>query len=73
MELQDHQAKVDVLNALGSKVSLAGPVYDCVVFHDGTSWRYVRKLHVACTCIYVHVRACRGGYKASNCLDTYAM
>ena len=39
-EHEDLKATVDVLTNLNNKCSLAGPVYDCVVFHDGHSWRY---------------------------------
>ena len=48
LEKEDLQARVDILNSLTGKNSIAGPVYDCVVFHDGKSWRYL----YACTCTY---------------------
>lgn len=39
LERENLQAKVDLLSSLASKNSIAGPVYDCVVFNDGHSWR----------------------------------
>ena len=38
-ERENLQSKVDLLTLLDNKCSYAGPVYDCVVFHDGHSWR----------------------------------
>ena len=39
LERENLQAKVDLLSSLANKSSIAGPVYDCVVFNDGHSWR----------------------------------
>ncbi|XP_067127626.1 tripeptidyl-peptidase 2 [Centruroides vittatus] len=33
------EARVDVLNSLDKKYNDLGPVYDCVVFHDGNTWK----------------------------------
>ena len=40
-EIEDLQARVDILNSLDKKYPERGAVYDCVVFHDGESWRFV--------------------------------
>lgn len=42
LEKENLEAKVEVLGNLSSKAVLPGTVYDCIVFHDGHSWRYVR-------------------------------
>lgn len=39
-ERENLQSRVDLLTSLDKKSTYAGPVYDCVVFHDGHSWRY---------------------------------
>ena len=41
LERENLQAKVDLLSSIANKNNFPGPVYDCVVFHDGTSWRWV--------------------------------
>ncbi|GFS05149.1 tripeptidyl-peptidase 2-like, partial [Elysia marginata] len=38
-EREDLQAKVDILNSLEKKYPERGAVFDCVVFHDGETWR----------------------------------
>lgn len=38
-ERENLQSKVDLLTSLDERCSYAGPVYDCVVFHDGHSWK----------------------------------
>ncbi|KAK9505195.1 hypothetical protein O3M35_009300 [Rhynocoris fuscipes] len=35
---EDAECQVDVLNTFEKKYSALGPVYDCIVFHDGNMW-----------------------------------
>lgn len=37
-EKEDLEAKLDVLNNLDKKNCDSGPVYDCILFHDGEKW-----------------------------------
>ena len=39
LEKANLQAKVDILQDLSKKCKGAGPVVDCVVFHNGSEWR----------------------------------
>ncbi|MGQ0721773.1 MAG: S8 family serine peptidase [Candidatus Eiseniibacteriota bacterium] len=41
MTREELAARVDVLRTLAGKAQDPGPVYDCVVFHDGEHWRAV--------------------------------
>jgi tripeptidyl-peptidase-2 len=41
LKREDVLIQADLLASLGSKGSTPGPVYDCLVFHDGESWRGV--------------------------------
>ena len=41
LEKENLQACVDILQGYDKKYSDCGPVFDCVVFHDGETWRYV--------------------------------
>jgi tripeptidyl-peptidase-2 len=39
LQREELAARVDVLRELGESEKDPGPVYDCVVFHDGVNWR----------------------------------
>ena len=40
---EDLQARLDVANTMDKKYTDCGAIYDCVVFHDGDTWRSVNK------------------------------
>lgn len=37
-EKEDLDAKLDILNMHDKKYNDLGPVYDCILFHDGSKW-----------------------------------
>ena len=39
LEKEEAQAVIDSLKGLDKRLSDLGPTYDCVLFHDGTTWR----------------------------------
>ena len=38
-EKEECQAKVEVLAMLEKNYESVGPVFDCIVFNDGSNWR----------------------------------
>lgn len=38
LEKEDSEAKLDIVNNLDKKFSDSGPVYDCILYHDGEKW-----------------------------------
>lgn len=38
LEKEDIDAKLELLNNFEKKYASSGPVYDCILFHDGTKW-----------------------------------
>jgi len=39
VERENLSAQLDILTDLDKKYNDCGPVFDCVVFNDGTTWR----------------------------------
>lgn len=46
--MENLQTKVEILSKMSSNVAIPGLVYDCIVFHDGDSWRFVSHLVAYC-------------------------
>lgn len=38
LEKEDCEAKIEVLNNLDKKFCDSGPIYDCILFNDGSKW-----------------------------------
>jgi tripeptidyl-peptidase-2 len=38
---EDLQAQLEIIKELDGKVKDIGPVYDCLVWNDGATWRFI--------------------------------
>ena len=45
---QELEARVELLTHFDKDHTVAGPVYDCMVFHDGHTWRYAWSSKAVC-------------------------
>ena len=53
LQREELQARCDLLSNPGSKATNPGPVFDCVVFHDGETWRFVNRIpQLFCMMVY---------------------
>lgn len=56
LDKDDVEARIEVLNSLEKKYHDQGPVYDCVVFHDGDMWRRVNTFSIIFTDFWSYVK-----------------
>lgn len=48
---EELEARVELLGQFDKDHDVAGPVYDCIVFHDGNTWRCRMRSCDSCACV----------------------